>query len=272
MEPIQIRNPFAGAAGFHLLETNSTMDEARRLAKMGFPAGTTVAADIQSAGRGRFPDRSWESEPGANLLATLFLGPEAAAVPGVPIRIGLALCRAIDLFALQSGSCPSGSPMLKWPNDIMMNDRKIAGVLCEAAADGTFIGFGINVNQRRFGAELASKATSIALELDKADGKTRYDRFRLLELALDQIALTLCETAWREEAEALLWRRGERVRFQEGLPESGQLREGRLAGIEANGALLLALDGERHARAFVAGELLFPNAARVDRSGSHHIR
>jgi BirA family biotin operon repressor/biotin-[acetyl-CoA-carboxylase] ligase len=272
MEPLAIRNPFPGAASFHFLETTSTMDEVRRLAKLGFPIGTTVVADSQSLGRGRFPERKWESEPGENLLATILLGAESARIPGLPLRIGLALCRGIDLFAIQVGDYPPSPPALKWPNDALIGDRKVAGILCEATAEGTFVGFGVNVNQRKFHHGLARKATSLALALARPDAAPPLERFRLLEVILDQVAIVLGESSWREEAEAILWRRGEWVRFQNGLPEAGDIVEGRLAGLDPTGALLIATRPDLPPLSLAAGELLLPPSTRVDRSGSNHIR
>jgi BirA family biotin operon repressor/biotin-[acetyl-CoA-carboxylase] ligase len=272
MEQLPVRNPFPGAASFYLLETTSTMDDAKKLVRLGFPPGSVVAAGSQSAGRGRFPDRVWEAEGEANLLATLILAREAALLPGFPLRMGLALCRAVDLFCLQSGYYPPSPPELKWPNDVLIGDRKLAGILCEATAEATFAGFGVNINQRSFPGALAAKATSLVQALGLGETAPPLDRFRLLELVLDQISLVLAETGWKEEAEALLWKRGERVRFQEGLPESNSIVEGRILGISPEGALLIDVAGEKQPRALSAGELILTEAPRVDRGDYNHIR
>lgn len=277
MEPISIKSPFPGAAVFFLPETSSTMDEARKLVKLGFPSGTAVMADRQESGRGRFPDRKWQAEGGKNLLCTLILGPEAAGLSGFPLRIGLAICRAVDLFSIQLGLYPAASPALKWPNDVLIADRKLAGILCEASGDAVYVGFGINLNQTAFPPELAKKATSLALALGMKDGDEPLDRFRFLELVLDQIALVLGESAWRREAEALLWRRGERCRFLSGLPESNCVVEGEITGLSDSGSLLIRADGNPLPQAFPAGEILMPESPvfkgpRVDRNASNHIR
>lgn len=268
MEQLEIRNSFPGAAVFRLRETSSTMDEARRLARMGFYPGTTVVADVQSAGRGRIPDRRWASPPGENLLATLILGPEAARIPGFTLRMGLALCRAASLFVLRrDGSLPE-PPALKWPNDVLVGGRKLAGVLCEASPEATCVGFGLNVNQLGFPPELEGKATSLALEMGLPGG---LDRFELLELALGEIAFVLADGDWRKEAEERLWRRGEEAAFLAGSPGSGEAVEGILEGLAPTGALLLRPAGRDRPLEFSSGELLF-RAPRVDRGGSHHIR
>ena len=274
MNPLSIHNPFPGAASFHVETSVSTMDDARKIARLGFPPGTVIIADAQSAGRGRFPDREWLSRPGESVLATLVLGPEAAGIEALPLRIGLALCRAIGILAVQMEKNP-GPPALKWPNDVLMDGRKVAGILCESSPEATFIGFGINVSQRAFPEGLAAKATSLALAMDA--GPPGLDRFRILELVLDQVSLVLREPGWHDEAESFLWRKGEEVSFLSGLPEKGEVIAGRLAGLDPSGALVIDTGQGSGPRTLVSGELSFPvteeaGTARVDRNGSDHIR
>lgn len=268
MEQLEIRNAFPGAAVFRLRETTSTMDEARRLVRMGFPPGTTVVADAQSSGRGRLPERRWASPPGENLLSTVILGPEAAKLPGFTLRVGLALCRTAAVFAVRRGGSLSSPPALKWPNDVLVGGRKLAGVLCEAGPEATLVGFGLNVNQLGFPPELEGKATSLALELGLPGG---LDLPEILELALGELAFVLADGDWRQEAEERLWRRGEEAAFLAGSPEGGETVTGVLEGLAPSGALLLRPAGADRPLEFASGELLF-RAPRVDRSGSHHIR
>jgi BirA family biotin operon repressor/biotin-[acetyl-CoA-carboxylase] ligase len=277
MEPISIKSPFPGAAVFFQPEMGSTMDEARRLMRLGLPSGTAVVTDHQTSGRGRFPERKWEAETGKSLLCTLALAPDLARLPGFPLRMGLAVCRSVDLFAIRIGSYPDAAPALKWPNDVLIADRKIAGILCEASSEAVYVGFGINLNQISFPPELAHKATSLALATGKQEGDEPLDRNGLLELVLDQMALVLGETSWRREAEAVLWHRGERCRFLPGLPESGNSVEGEICGLSESGAILIKPEGSSSPQAFAAGELLLPQGPaargpRVDRGASNHIR
>ena len=93
MESIPLQNPFPGAVSYLLATTDSTQKDARRLAEAaslggdppapgsGFPVGSVVAAEAQTAGRGRIPERKWESEAGKNLLFTVFLGPGRPPCP-----------------------------------------------------------------------------------------------------------------------------------------------------------------------------------------------
>ena len=123
--------------------TASTMDVAHALASSGAPAGTLVLADRQTAGRGRGGSR-WESEGGQGIWMTVIERPnDARAVDVLSIRLGLRAGHALDRYA--------DSPIrLKWPNDLYVGDRKLAGILVEARwrssrIDWVAVGIGVNV-------------------------------------------------------------------------------------------------------------------------------
>lgn len=150
-----------------LSESASTNDIARRMAEQGAPAGLLVMTEHQTAGRGRMK-RPWADTPGRSLLFSFVLrppadsGPSARLAPGTtPIRVGLAIAAALrDAAGMDA--------RLKWPNDLVTEGRKLAGVLCEAAtgAAGTVIiaGVGINVLQQPddWPEELREHAISVA--------------------------------------------------------------------------------------------------------------
>ena len=123
--------------------TGSTLDVAHRLAAAGAPHGTLVLADRQTAGRGR-GGKSWASPPGTGLWLTVLARPTDAVVPQVlTVRLGLAVARALDPLAPRRIG-------IKWPNDLLLGDRKLAGVLVEARwrgsrAEWLAVGLGINV-------------------------------------------------------------------------------------------------------------------------------
>jgi BirA family biotin operon repressor/biotin-[acetyl-CoA-carboxylase] ligase len=127
----------------------STLDAAHELAEQGAPAGTLVLAGAQTAGRGRM-GRTWRSEPGAGLWLTLIERPaDASGLDVLSLRIGLALAPALDPFA------PS-RVMLKWPNDLYVDERKLAGILVEARwRDGApeWLAIGVGINLRAPAAE-----------------------------------------------------------------------------------------------------------------------
>jgi BirA family transcriptional regulator, biotin operon repressor / biotin---[acetyl-CoA-carboxylase] ligase len=280
MERIEIESPFPGAAAFLVDRAISTQEDAKRLAVKGYPPGSLVAANDQSAGRGRFPERCWESEAGKNLLVSLYLGPqEKLPRAALPIRVGLALCEAVEDYASGIGAGFPSPPRLKWPNDLMLGDRKAAGILCESAASGTsagasatqvFAGIGLNCNQIRFPDALAEKATSLALELGR-----KVDRWAILELFLARLAAGLGTGPeglpeagdWHKAATERLWRRGEAISFLPGVAARAERALpllGILEGLDEEGSLLIRAKGEEAARAYAAGELTAaPPAYRV---------
>lgn len=255
MEPIGIKNPFPGASALLIERTESTQEEARRLAAAGLPPGSLVAADSQTAGRGRFPERRWESEAGKNLLFTIYLDASAATLPGLPLRVGLALCAAVSDYASRMGGHFPSPPRIKWPNDLLFGDRKAAGILCEAGPEGVFAGVGLNCNQGSFPPELESKATSLAKELGR-----EVSRWAILELFLEFLQRALVDPYWRDEVEKRLWRRGETLSFLPGTEGRGEGRKGTaivgiLEGIDESGSILLRREEEKKARPYPSGEL-----------------
>lgn len=145
-----------------LAEVGSTNDEANRMAAKGAPHGALVVADMQRAGRGR-TGRTWHSPAGCNLYFSLLLRPDRPVGELAPITLvaGLAVADGVAKFV---------SPHevhLKWPNDVLLSGRKVAGILVEASTTGQqashlIVGVGINVLQRTFDADIEATATSMA--------------------------------------------------------------------------------------------------------------
>lgn len=125
-------------------EVASTLDVAHTLAERGEPAGALILADAQTAGRGRM-GRNWQSDRGAGIWLTLLERPASAESLGVlALRLALAIAPALEPFA--------GAPTrLKWPNDVYVGDRKLAGVLVEARWRGPrldWVAIGVGINAR----------------------------------------------------------------------------------------------------------------------------
>jgi BirA family biotin operon repressor/biotin-[acetyl-CoA-carboxylase] ligase len=145
------------AAIVRLDDVGSTMDALHALAEGGASAGTAVVARSQIAGRGS-RGRSWTSPPGGLWLSVLSR-PAAAGLELVSLRTGLAVAEALGRFG-------AGSRIrLKWPNDLMLDERKLGGILCEARWQGTalawiVIGLGVNVENQP-PAELAARAARL---------------------------------------------------------------------------------------------------------------
>lgn len=212
-----------------LTKVSSTLDVVHELADDGAPAGTVVVADEQLAGRGR-QGRTWHSPPGVGIwlgyLARPSVLPEGGGV--MALRVGLTVVATLR----QLGA----DPRLKWPNDIVVRDRKLAGILCEARWAGAqlgwvAIGIGMNIH-RPLPADIAPNA--IALDEIVSD----MTRVAVLELLVPQlhalpnsVHLTSEECATFREHD---WLAGK------------QLREpvaGRSQGIDSDGALVVETAG-----------------------------
>jgi BirA family biotin operon repressor/biotin-[acetyl-CoA-carboxylase] ligase len=150
----------------HVFErAGSTNDVARAMAAEGAPAGTVVLADEQSAGRGR-GGRAWSSPPRLGVWMSIVLRPASLPAPGLlPILVGLAAAEKLDRYVHPN------VVRVKWPNDLQVNGRKLAGILCEATWDGAgpaFVIVGIGINVLHFPAdfppELRDTATSLRQE------------------------------------------------------------------------------------------------------------
>ncbi|MCM1252138.1 MAG: biotin--[acetyl-CoA-carboxylase] ligase [Clostridium sp.] len=162
----RITTEWAGREIHYFSETGSTNIEAKRYAEEGAPHGTTVVADMQSAGRGR-RGKSWQSPAGSAIYMTILLRPEFAPDKASMLTLVMALSVA-DAIAEMTGL----SSGIKWPNDIVVNKKKVCGILTEMNAELDYIqyvviGVGINVNNNspeEFPAEIRQNATSLKLE------------------------------------------------------------------------------------------------------------
>ncbi|MGH9031747.1 MAG: biotin--[acetyl-CoA-carboxylase] ligase [Acidimicrobiia bacterium] len=153
--------------------TNSyLLEEARR----GAPEGLVAVADFQTEGRGR-RGRSWVAPPGASLLASVLLRPELP-----PERLQLASLVSGVAMAEAVHSVAGFRPALKWPNDLVVGDRKLAGLLAESDADAVVVGIGVNVEWHEFPPDLAATATACNLEAGRS-----IDRRDLLSAFLTEL-------------------------------------------------------------------------------------
>lgn len=154
----------------------STNDRARALAESGAEPFTVVIAEAQTSGRGR-EGRRWESPAGAGLWMSLVAPPrKVPARAVVPVRVGIAACRAIERAA------PGVRAGLKWPNDVQLAGRKVAGVLCESTPGAVVVGIGINVRSGALSPALGDSAVA----LDQAHG-ARSDRAALAGALIEEL-------------------------------------------------------------------------------------
>lgn len=147
------------------IELDSTNRRAKQLAEEGAPHGTLVLCESQSAGRGRL-GRDWHSPQGAGLYLSMILRPDLSAQSSLPVTM-LAALAVRDAIAEAAGL----QAMIKWPNDILLNGKKVAGILTEISGDEggvrwIVVGVGVNVNNREsdFPESLADSATSLRIE------------------------------------------------------------------------------------------------------------
>lgn len=232
---IELRNPLGGPV-LRTAETGSTMADARSLVQGAgsrtapLLPGTVLVAGYQSAGRGQGPGREWTAPAGSSLMFTLCLPGARISRPfeALPLRIALGM----SWFLRDSGY---SAIAVKWPNDVLLHDKKICGILCHHAADWFLVGVGLNVNQRSFPPDLRRPATSLLLEA----GSQEVDVLSLLEPLLNQLSRGLATDAWREEVGSLLTGIGEEVHLAGEGP--GYPAAGNVIGIDEGGALLVQL-------------------------------
>ncbi len=193
-----------------------------------YPEGTLVVAGAQTAGIGRH-GHSWESEPGAGLYFSVLL----PITPLLTLALGIAAVEAIRKATHLA--CD-----LRWPNDVLLHDRKIAGILVQSAQQTAIAGVGINILQRGFSPELAGIATSLALETGlefRAE-----DIFVELVRAMDFWRVQSAARIREAFAERSSYASGKRVR----VPLEGKLTPAVTAGITPEGFLqVLTADGRR---------------------------
>ena len=216
---------------------DSTQSVAFALAAQGAVDGTVVVASFQSAGRGR-RGRVWSAAPGEALLASFVLRPRLAHrdLPLLSYVAAVATADAIASFG--------ATPRLKWPNDVLVDGRKISGILLESRltpSDGAVVAIGVgwNLRQTTFPPELAAQATSLRI----ATGRdvTVDEALAVLRVALDEWRTVLevhgfapVRRRWLERADTI----GRRVRVDD--------VEGVAVDLDPDGALVIEEHGARH--------------------------
>ena len=223
-------------------ETGSTNRDAAALAEAGAPEGAVIAAGAQTVGRGRMA-RAWFSPPNANLYFSLLLRPavEPSRASSLPLVVGLAVAEALATLA------PEVQPLIKWPNDILADGKKMCGILCEMQVETdccvrhVVAGIGVNLNltQTDLPKELKGRATSLRIETGR-----RFSRAAVLAAILNRFEPLYAE--WCAHGfEALLEAIGKRdallgktITVEQG----GHRTEGRADGLFPDGALRLVTE------------------------------
>ncbi|WP_245840604.1 biotin--[acetyl-CoA-carboxylase] ligase [Propionicimonas paludicola] len=224
--------------------TGSTNADLSAAARAGAPSGTVLIAEHQRSGRGRFT-RSWEAPPGAAVAISVLLRPPAS-IPlerwtWLPLVAGLAVAEGLH----QAAGVPA---RLKWPNDVLINDRKVCGILVERVGDAAVIGMGVNTRLRAeelpvptatslllAGAETSNGEVAAAVLTALRGWYQRWEAGDDLSVAYQEVCATI----------------GRQVRVELGPDES---RRGEAVGIDRGGRLLVrtAIGLE----AFAAGDVV----------------
>lgn len=165
------------AAGFEYLEQTGSTNKDLLAGAEGLPEFYVLATDFQTAGKGRM-DRAWEANPGSSVMASILLRPQFTQSSGIgwlSLLTALAITRAISNLGL--------APKIKWPNDVLIQEKKVSGILAEVANDLScvVIGFGINVNQS---AQQLPVDTATSLLLENAGA---VNRDQLLAAVIENI-------------------------------------------------------------------------------------
>jgi BirA family biotin operon repressor/biotin-[acetyl-CoA-carboxylase] ligase len=228
---------------------DSTNTCAKVLASCWAVEGTVIIAEEQTEGKGRL-GRSWFASPGQNLTFSLVLRPTGPAedLNLIPLYVGVAVADAIRNLTGLPAKC-------KWPNDIMINERKTAGVLIEgslkdSSVEFVIVGIGVNVNQREFPGGLSETATSLALA--SGSDVDRAELFREIMRSLE----THYDKLKKEGVRSIipLWTdRTTMIGRKISVSQNGVLLEGVAQGVNEQGALVLANNGSSYA--LMAGDV-----------------
>lgn len=224
-------------------EIDSTNRAARLWAREGAPHGAVVVAARQTAGRGRM-NRAWASPAGAGLYLS------AVARPDMPPERLPCLTFAAALAACDACRALGAETRIKWPNDLILAGRKVAGILLEREGEAAIVGIGINVRQRLddFPPELREKASSLEMLTGRAIDLAALERALLA--ALDARIAQAERDAWRDEYRALCLTLGQAVRV---IGVDGEFR-GVAETLDENGALLVR-DETGALRTVLAGDV-----------------
>ncbi len=219
----------------------STNSEAKRRSDM--PEGTVFAAEVQTAGRGRL-GRSWLSPPGGGIWMSVLLKPELTPPEVVPVTLAAGLAAAESL---------EGD--IKWPNDVVINGKKVCGILTEMSAEMervnyAVVGIGVNVNTPDFPPELCDKATSVAIETGVSKNRRKLaeeilERFELYYKKLTKGGFAAIREEYR--------RRCITIGREVAVIEHGSTTRAFGADIDESGALVI--EDEHGRRALNSGEV-----------------
>lgn len=230
------KTEWIGEKTFYFPKVDSTNTKAKQLAEEGYPSGTLVVAEQQDFGRGR-RGRSWESPEGAGIFMTVILKPDIE--PNNASMLTLVAALAVSAAIRKLTGKPAG---IKWPNDIVMNGKKVCGILTEMSAQVDYVnhivvGIGINVHNEVFPEEIAQVATSLYLETGEW-----WSRAALIEEIWEQFERYYANYLETQDLSGLVREYDEHLVNRNQIVRVLDLKdpfEGRAMGITAKGELIV---------------------------------
>jgi BirA family biotin operon repressor/biotin-[acetyl-CoA-carboxylase] ligase len=240
----ELKTKIMGRKVFHFDATTSTNDKAYELAESGEPEGTVVIAESQSHGRGRV-GRKWVSPGGGGIYMSVILRPdlEADEIPAITL---VAAASVVKTLIRLTGA----DAKIKWPNDVMINEKKVCGILTEMKAqpdrvDFLVLGIGINVNTPQD--KLPDTATSVKSELKKALNRAELVRGFLGQFEKDYILFTkIGFSSLRDECKEFSVVIGRKVK----ITEHHRTVKGTVLDIDDKGALIVRDEEGKRSRIF----------------------
>ena len=243
-------NPFDSAPVFYKEVTSSTMTDIQNLRDWGH--GTVIFAGFQEHGRGRGHERTWLADQGRNLLMTLQLSHRKMVHPfyQVPLLTGLGIARFLERQYDLKGT-------IKWPNDVLVEGRKISGVLCESRGEFLSVGIGLNCCQTDFHEIIEKKSTSIALLSDRT-----CDPEQILPVLLESLKESYEDPCWQDEITRRLYFLDKQVSLVQGPAGSEDQEDVLIKGLTSEGFLLVEDEKTGCRKEVMAGEIQFPGYLR----------
>lgn len=241
-----------GTPLFEFDSCGSTNDIAKTLAEHNFPEGTSVISDVQTGGRGRY-GRKWISPDGENIYLSVILRPKVKPkdISFFSIMGACAVSKTIESFS-------KGKVEIKWPNDVMIDGKKISGILSELKIQGTrldnlVMGIGININSglKNLNKKLKKTSTSLMLtEGKKVDRATFLAKLFLNLNAFYRFCARGSKSKTLKFANNRLFKRNCPVSFS----TDGKKISGIIKGIDADGSIKISQNGKT--RKFLSGEII----------------
>jgi BirA family biotin operon repressor/biotin-[acetyl-CoA-carboxylase] ligase len=235
-----------------LREVDSTNIYASKLARDGMPEGVVVIADCQKKGKGRL-NRVWQSPPGKNLYTSIILRPSITPhfAPQLTLTAGVAVAELLSQY------CP-GTVMLKWPNDVQINMKKVCGILTEmrikrGKIDFIIVGMGININMRKEEFQEEFRESSTSLNEETENHIYRIDIAYKLYRTFEKWYETYLDTGFGPIREAWLGYSGI-LNKNITVHYKNEVHKGKVIGIDEYGALLL-FDEENETKRILAGDV-----------------